>query len=54
LPNIPITLDGADSEIDWVLVSIDHGVFVAKNNGGEMKITEGVWQSLSRFILTTY
>ena len=45
LPNVPITLDGTDSEIDCVLVSIDHGVFVAETKGGGVKITEGVWQS---------
>jgi hypothetical protein len=45
LPNIPITLDGADREIDCVLVSFDHGVFIAETKGGVMKITEGVWHS---------
>lgn len=45
LPNIPITVDGADREIDCVLVSIDHGVYVAEIKGGVVNIKEGVWHS---------
>lgn len=45
VPQVAIVVNGADSEIDFVLVSPDHGIFCVEAKGGIITITDGQWQS---------
>ena len=43
IPSVPIVVDGADSEIDVVLVSASRGVIVVEVKGGVISIEQGRW-----------
>ena len=43
IPNVPLLVDGGDSEIDVVLVSPNHGVIVVEVKGGVIAIEQGRW-----------
>lgn len=45
VPQVPIVLNGKDSEIDLVLVSPDHGAFCVEVKGGLITIENGTWKS---------
>ena len=50
VPNIPITVDHQDSEIDIALVSADRGIVLVEVKGGKITVTEGQWKSNSNKI----
>jgi len=43
IPNVPLLVDGADCEIDVVLVSASRGVIVVEVKGGVISIDQGRW-----------
>lgn len=43
IPSVPICVDGADSEIDIVLVSATHGAVVVEVKGGVITLEGGRW-----------
>lgn len=45
IPSVPITHDGADREIDVVLVSFDRGAWVIEVKGGIVTVVDGQWKS---------
>lgn len=45
VPNIPITVDHQDSEIDIALVSLDRGVVLVEVKGGVITVNDGQWKS---------
>ncbi len=50
VPSVPITFRGQDREIDCILVSFDHGVFVMEIKGGIITVKEGAWKSTNHVI----
>ena len=45
VPNIPITVNGKDREIDIALVSFEHGVHILEIKGGIITVSDGQWKS---------
>ena len=45
VPNIPITVDHQDTEIDIALVSPDRGIVLVEVKGGIITVSEGQWKS---------
>lgn len=44
VPKIPIVVDHRDREIDVILVSFDHGVFLVEVKGGIITVEKGQWK----------
>lgn len=45
VPQVPVVAEGADGEIDIVLVSAEHGVLAVEVKGGVIRIEKGRWFS---------
>lgn len=48
IPKIPIVVDHRDREIDLILVSFDHGVFLVEVKGGIITVEKGQWKQNGR------
>lgn len=44
VPKIPIVVNHRDKEIDLILVSFDHGVFLVEVKGGIITVEQGQWK----------
>jgi hypothetical protein len=44
VPHVPIVVDHGDSEIDIILLSQDHGMFVVEVKGGAITVDQGQWK----------
>ncbi|MFZ4719720.1 MAG: NERD domain-containing protein [Ilumatobacteraceae bacterium] len=48
VPNVGITVDREDAEIDLVLASPTHGIVLVETKGGDVRLKDGVWFQYER------
>lgn len=50
VPSIPIVVDKRDAEIDMILLSQDHGMFIVEVKGGFISVEDGKWKTSEHYL----
>ena len=50
VPSIPIVVDKRDAEIDLILLSQDHGMFLVEVKGGLISVEDGKWKTSEQYL----